>query len=204
MIKGIKEIDVRMMQQKKPVHVGTLVVFSRGPDLAGRTNEWNVEETLENKSYDVVGIAIGEDTPYLDDLAQGGMIRAHTANTLPIAFEDAATRVLKNRGQYYVLAYCSPGRAGTRTLRVDLRYIAKDNDERHATYYTDFDAAGFGAGCNSQTPPRFVIPRPENVAEPQQKPAASEPMPSPADATESGPPAGDGEVAPPPDKPEYQ
>jgi hypothetical protein len=201
-IMGVKELDVRMMQQKKPVHVATLVVFARGPDLAGRSTELQAEQALETKHYDVVGIGIGQDTPYLDQLAEAGVIRAHSPDVVPIAFEDAATRVLKLRRKYYVLAYCSPARAGTRSLRIDLRYTAKDNDDRHATYYTEFDAQGFGAGCNPDTPPRFVVPRPANEAAPA-PPAESAPAPSPAEATTESAPQ-DSEIAPPPDKPEYK
>jgi hypothetical protein len=197
-IKGVKELDVRMMQQKRPVHVASLVVFSRGPDLAGRTTELQALEAFEQKHYDVVGIGIGEETPYLDAVASAGVIRAHTPDTLPIAFEDAAMRVLGTRAKYYVIAYCSPGRAGTRSLRVDLRYTAKDNDERHATYYYEFDSQGFGPGCNSETPPRFVVPRPENEAAPL-APAAA-PPPDPAEATSSDGTAPSGDVAPPPEK----
>jgi hypothetical protein len=207
-VKGVKELDVRMMQQKKPLHVATLVVFARGPDLAGRTTEFQADEALTDKHYDVIGIGVGEDAPYLDDVADAGVFLAHKAETLPIVFEDAAARVLKTRGQYYVLAYCSPGRAGTRTLRVSVRYTAKDNDDHHGSYYTEFNAAGFGPGCNSETPPRFVVPRPANEAAPA-APAATESAPSPAEATTtpaSGEPAAgqDGQVAPPPDKPGYK
>lgn len=202
-IKGVKELDVRMMQQKQPVHVATLVVFARGADLAGRTTELQAQEALENKHYDVVGIGVGDETPYLDNLAEAGVIRAHTPDTLPIAFEDAAARVLATRSKYYVLAYCSPGRAGARTLRVDVRYTGKDNDDRHATYQYEFDATGFGPGCRSDTPPRFVVPRPENEAAPA--PGHGGPAPDPSQATSDGTPASQGgEVAPPPDKPEYQ
>ena len=204
-IKGVKELDVRMMQQKKPLHVATLVVFARGPDLAGRTTEFQVDEALTDKNYDVIGIGVGDEAPYLEDVSDAGLFLAHKAETLPIVFEDAAARVLATRGQYYVLAYCSPARAGTRTLRVNVRYTAKDNDDHHGSYYTEFEAQGFGPGCNSETPPRFVVPRPANEAAPQA--AASEPAPSPAEATSSSPApaaAKEGEVAPPPDKPAYK
>jgi hypothetical protein len=211
-LKGVKELDVRMMQQKKPVHVGTLVVFARGPDLAGRVSELQAEEALENKSYDVIGIGLGEDTPYLDGLAEAGVLRSHSPDTLPITFEDAAALVMKTRGKYYLLAYCSPGRAGTRALRIDVRYTTKDNDERHASYYYEFDAQGFGPGCNPDTQPRFVVPPPENEAAragDSRSSSGGESAPSPAEATESAAPSGEknapgSEVAPPPDKPEYK
>jgi hypothetical protein len=206
-LKGIKELDVRMMQEKKPLHLGTLVVFSRGPDLAGRTTEFQTEQALENKHYDVIGIGIGEDAPYLEAVAHAGVILAHKEEVLPISFEDAAMRVLKTRRMYYVLSYCSPGRAGTRAMRIDLTYTDKDNDDQGASYYLEFSAEGFGPGCNSEAPPRFVMPRPVNEAAPQVAP--SEPAPSPAEATGSEPAAKpdakpDGEVAPPPDKPGYK
>jgi hypothetical protein len=211
-ILGVKELDVRMMQEKKPLHVGTLVVFSRGPDLAGRTTEWQAEQALENKSYDVIGIGIGEDAPYLEAVAHAGVLLAHKEEVLPVTFEDAAMRVLKTRGMYYILAYCSPGRAGTRAMRVDVSYTNKKNDDQEASYYQEYSAQGFGPGCNSETPPRFVMPRPENEAGPQQ-PAPAEPVPAPTEATDgdaAAKPDGkaeakpEGDVAPPPDKPGYK
>ncbi|HEY4102281.1 MAG TPA: hypothetical protein VGM44_00255, partial [Polyangiaceae bacterium] len=36
---GLKELDARLAQQRRTVKVGTLVVFTRGPDLAGRVSE---------------------------------------------------------------------------------------------------------------------------------------------------------------------
>jgi hypothetical protein len=200
-LKGIKELDARLMQQKRPIRIGTLVVLARGPDLAGRVNELQIEEALEPKRYNVVGIFVGEDASPLDRLARAGLIRAQSQETFPIAFEEAASRVLKTHGKYYLVSYCSPARAGQRSLRIEVNYTPPSGSERSGSYYYDFDAQGFGPGCKSDTPPRFVVPRPENEAAPLSPPG---PAPDPAEATSGGGSAPSGDVAPPPDAPAYK
>ncbi len=204
LINGLKDLDIRLHAQKKPVYVGTLVLFARGADLAGRVTDEQVQQALENSSYNVIGVGIGEQTPYLDSIARSGVVHAQSDDTVPIAFEDAASRALKTHRKYYALAYCSPGRAGTRSLRVEVEY-RKDESEKRASFATEFDAKGFGPGCKADTPPRFVVPRPENEAAPQAATSSASAPADPSEATAGQPaPAKDGEVAPPPDKPEYK
>jgi hypothetical protein len=201
-LKGIKELDGRLMQQRKPVRIGTLLVLARGPDLAGRVSELQIEDALEHKRYNIVGIGVGEETPHLDRIARAGVIHAQSEETFPIAFEEAASRVLKTHGKYYLVSYCSPARAGKRSLRIEVSYTNSSGSDRSGSYYYDFDAQGFGPGCKSDTPPRFVVPRPENEAAP------SSPTPSeatdPAQATSGGASPTSGDVAPPPDAPAYK
>jgi hypothetical protein len=203
-LKGIKELDGRLMQQKKPVRVGTLLVVARGPDLAGRATELQIQDALEFKRYNVVGIGAGEETPYLDTIARGGVVHAQSEATFPIAFEEAASRVLKTHGKYYLVSYCSPARAGTRSLRIEVNYTNASGSERSGSYYYDFDAQGFGPGCKSDTAPRFVTPRPENEAAPSAPPPAETVAPDPAQATSGGASPANGDVAPPPDAPAYK
>ncbi|HEV8248048.1 MAG TPA: hypothetical protein VGP93_19875 [Polyangiaceae bacterium] len=202
-LKGVKELDIRLMAQKKPVRIGTLLVFARGPDLAGRLTQEQLEQALENQNYNLIGVGVGEQTPYLDQIAHAGVIHAQGEDTVPIAFEEAASRVLKTHHKYYVIAYCSPARAGTPSLRVEVHYTSKDNDDKTGSYSYQFDAQGFGPGCNPDSTPHFVVPKSENEAAPAS--TSTEPAANPADATTSpNGAAPGGEVAPPPDKPEYK
>jgi hypothetical protein len=154
-VAGLGELDRALGVGTKPVRLGTLVVFARGPDLAGRVDEGKLYEALETAHHDVIGIGIGEDTGFLA-FARGGVIEAQNADTLPIAFEEAGARVAATYGKHYLLAYCSPARAGKRSVRVEVVHEDKEGHERSGATEYEFDATGFGPGCRPETRPRFV------------------------------------------------
>ncbi len=154
-VAGLAELDRVLAVGTKPIRLGTLVVFARGPDLAGRVDEGRLYEAIEMAHHDVIGIGIGEDTGFLS-FARGGVIQAQNADTLPIAFEEAGSRVAATYGKHYLLAYCSPARAGKRTVRVEVVHEDKEGNERTGATDYEFDASGFGPGCRPETRPRFV------------------------------------------------
>jgi hypothetical protein len=150
---GLAELD-RSEADRKPIHLGTLVVFSRGPDLAGRTERSKLDDGLDVTKHDVIGVGIGEDTPYLG-FARGGVIHAQNADTLPIAFEEAGARVAATHAKYYLVAYCSPARAGRRSVRLEVTHENEKGEAHTGSTEYELDASGFGPGCRARTPPRF-------------------------------------------------
>jgi hypothetical protein len=157
MLEGLKELDARLMSVKKPVRVGSLVIFTRGPDLAGRTTEDEVWNELDESGHDVFTVGIGgEGDQYLDKWGRSGAVRSQTAHTVAIAFEEAATKVDAAYDRFYLLSYCSPARAGMRHLRVEVTFTTAEGEEKKGSLEQDFDASGFGPGCDPNTPPRFV------------------------------------------------
>jgi hypothetical protein len=156
-VTGLKELDER--GGGKPVKLGTLVVFSRGPDLAGRVSSDVVSDALHETKNDVVGIVIGPDSHQLDFLP-GGVVHAEDGDSLPIAFEEAGMRVSAAHRKYYLVAYCSPARAGQRRVRVEVSYTDTEGNEKSGDTSYELDATGFGSGCNPETPPRFEHPKP--------------------------------------------
>jgi hypothetical protein len=151
---GLAELDRSAQNSGKPIELGTLVVFTNGPDLAGRTEERKLDDALEKSQHAVVGIGVGPDTGYLG-FARAGVIHAQSAETLPIAFEEAGARVAATHAKYYLLSYCSPARAGTRSVRIEVIHEDKDGDEHAGSAEFEIDAAGFGPGCTPETVPRF-------------------------------------------------
>jgi hypothetical protein len=186
-IAGLKELDAR--KGGKPVKLGTLVVFSRGPDLAGRVSADVVSDALGETKNDVIGIVIGPDSSQLDFLP-GGVVHAEDGDSLPIAFEEAGSRVAAAHRKYYLVAYCSPARAGERRVRVEVTYTDVEGNEKSGDTTYELDATGFGAGCNPDTPPRFT--RPLSKAEAQ----------AAGDAADAG--EGDAAVVPPPESGDYE
>jgi hypothetical protein len=202
-VDGVRQLELRLANEGKPVRLGTIVVVARGPDLANRTTEDKMLQVLEAVKFNVIAVGIGEDTPYLR-FAHGGVVRAQSADTLPIALEEAGARVVATQGKYYLVSYCSPARAGERRVKVEVRYTTKTGDERGGSTTHDFDATGFGPGCSPETMPHFAAQKaaPASAPTPAAAPAgASAPAGSPVNnAPEATPP---GAVVPPPAGTEY-
>jgi hypothetical protein len=192
---ALAELDRSLKSGNKPIRLGTLVVFARGGDLAGRVSESDLDAALSASKHDVIGVGIGDDTAYLD-FARGGVIRAQAADTLPIAFEEAGSRAAKLHGKYYLVTYCSPARDGRRSVRLVVEYTNERGDEKSGSTTYEFDAKGFGPGCKSSSLPRF---------DPPPRPAGSGGSGSSAPALVNRAPANGGDaVVPPPSSSDYE
>lgn len=205
---GLKELDARLAQHARPVKVGTLVVFTRGPDLAGRVPESELDKALADTKDDVIAFGItGQSGSELDHIGKSGVVRAQNADAIGVGFEEAATKTRDSYDKYYLIGYCSPARNGFRRLKVEVAYRAREGKDKHGSFTTDFDATGFGPGCNVESAPRFVpqVPVKAPARKVNDTSDSSQPESSRQPATNpTAPPAeDDGPVAPPPDKPGY-
>jgi len=195
-VAGVERLKSLLAQAGKVVKLGTLVVYASGPDVAGRVTGDQARDAVWESNYDAIVIGVGSRADAIEDFAKQGLVRAQSPSTLPIAFDEAASRVLAQLSKHYLVSYCSPARAGIRRLRLEVSYTNKSGDERHGDFETEFDARGFGPGCNPQQPPRLTLMPGES------RPAASnksgeKPRKTPAGATSE--PSSDDEapVAPP-------
>ena len=210
-VEAVSQLDARLMTAQKPLRIGTLVVFARGPDLAGRVQEHTMSETLRQSSHVVYAIGV-KNTPgfHAGDIGKTGMFEAESPTSLDSAFEAAGTRVADSVNGYYLLSYCSPARAGERHVRVKVVTQDEKGQELDGIMSTTFDASGFGSGCDPTARPHFVV-----RAAPEAKPGApeagpsggAEKTPSKADNPQSAQPKKPGEeddsAVPPPAKPGY-
>lgn len=217
-LKGLDELDARLMQIKKPVRVGVLVVFSAGPDLAGRVSEDTLYDKLGSSDHRLVTIAVGDDPDWpADGLANAGTIHAQSAATLPIAFEQAATRLARQKNSHYLVSYCSPSRAGVRRARLEAHYTTREGEERGGEFELDFDAKGFGPGCDPKTPPTFSVHAAPAGETPRPAGAASAPASVPGSGAKAAPaapnrpstrgseaPENEETIVPPPERPGYE
>jgi hypothetical protein len=163
-LSGLQKLELSLAQSGKVIRIGTLVVYSAGPDVAGRVDSDKAHDAIWESSYDVIGIGVAEQADALEHLARRGLVRAQAADTLPIAFEEAGAKAIEELEKHYLVSYCSPARAGSRRLRLEVTFTNKDGEEHHGDFETDFDAKSFGPGCNPQTLPRFTLapkPKPE-------------------------------------------
>ncbi len=208
-VKGLELLEKRLKAGGKPVRLGSLVIFARGPDVAGRVPEDQMYSALDETKRDVIGVGVGADLPYLNGVENAGLIHSQSERTLPIAFEEAASRVLATRKRYYLVAYCSPARDGDRHVRLEVKYTDKSGDEYTADTSFDFDARGFKAGCNVETTPRFVPQKDQPPEAPPPKPEAPPPAEKPvyskprSSAPPSAPAPAADEVVKPPDSSDY-
>ena len=166
-VAGLGKLDALLGQSGKVVRVGTLVVFASGPDVAGRVDRDKAHDAVWQSPYDVLGVGVGEQADAIENLARRGLVRSQAADTLPIAFEEVATKTIEQLEKHYLVSYCSPARAGTRRLRLEVSYTNKEGEEHHGDFETEFSAKGFGPGCNASVTPRFFLPtKPSTGPEP--------------------------------------
>lgn len=208
-VEGLKQLDARLMANKKPVRVGTLVVLTSGPDLAGRATADAVSEALSATSHQVVAVGVGEQPDFdLKGIGKDGVTKAPSLAMAGIGLDEAASRVQALLERHYLLSYCSPARAGQRRLTVEIKRMTLEGEEQKGKIEVDFDATGFGPGCDPSRPPRFV----QNAgnAKPTETPAEApktEPKTTAPGGGEKKPtgeaPAGDDAIVPPPNQPGY-
>jgi len=222
-VESLAQLDARLMTAQKPIRIGTLVVFARGPDLAGRVSDAKMSEALDESKHLVFAISI-KDTPgfHSGRVGRTGTFEAESPASLLHAFDEAGARVADTVKRYYLLSYCSPARAGQRSVRVRVVTTDDEGKELSGSVTTDVDASGFTSGCDPQSRPRFVAKE-----APEAPPQAEEPKPAEAESHAAVPdkekekdkkdksgkppgkaqpqPTGDDEdsVAPPPSKPGY-
>ncbi len=215
-LSALDQLDVRLMQVKKPVRVGTLVVFTEGPDLAGRVSAEKLDDALEKTAHQVFAVGVGEDKGdfNLKSIGRAGVIRAPSADALGPTLSDAGMKVATNYDKYYLVAYCSPARAGTRALRVEVQTTDKEGNALKGSVEGEFDATGFGPGCNPKATPRFAVkagsteptpPAPEKPADKPRKATGSKHAPDKKPGEGDKPPNGRrrGAIVPPPSNPGY-
>jgi len=212
-VQGLDTLDGHLAKSTRPVRVGTMVVFSRGPDVAGRVAEADFNGRVENTTHQLVYIDVSGDPTDKSTtlLAKSSRIDAQAPDTLPIAFEEAGMVASHLTAQYYLLSYCSPARAGMRRLKVEVTVPGTGNEVETDSFETSFDATDFSPGCNSGNPPRFVSLKKESIDgaagnQPKASSVTSSPSkadPAATDASAPKEPDGSDLEVPPPNKPGY-
>jgi hypothetical protein len=143
---------------RTPLRFGTLVVFTDGTDRAGRVSPADVRKALDGHDHEVFAIGVGQeiDEGTLSRIGRAGHWQVKEAQAMQQAFEAVAARIVGYTRSHYLLSYCSPARAGKH--RVTIEAIAPDTGKRGRLSY-EFDATGFGPGCDPVAPPPFALPR---------------------------------------------
>jgi hypothetical protein len=129
---------------------GSLVVFTDGRDLARRVEEDELDDVLDETEHATfsIGVGPGVDTEALAEIGRSGHFLAVDSAAVALAFDSVARDLNARAMQDYVVSYCSPARAGARTLRIDVKHGGFLGSEEMS-----FDATGFGAGCSPEASP---------------------------------------------------
>jgi len=131
---------------------GTLVVFTDGTDRAGRVSRDAMLDAVDQSNMDVYAIGVGGevDVDELEALGRNGFVRAENGDRLQAAFEEVAQKIEGYSKRFYLLSYCSPARAGDHEVTIEAEW----HDATGSLTY-QFNADGFGPGCDPTRPPTF-------------------------------------------------
>lgn len=150
-VRGRKALDERLSKSLPVEPLGSLIVVARGPDLAGRADEAEARAALEGRRSFLLKVGTWSKDTSLDWVGDDGTRAAASLGTLGSPVDELARLVDEVFFRRYVVSYCSPARAGKRTVEVvvKLRDDAGKSREAHAS--SEFDATGFNASCHANT-----------------------------------------------------
>ncbi len=175
-IKGLAELDKGLAQAPNPLRFGTLVVFTDGSDRARRVKWDDVQKALDTTKYDVFAIGLGVELQdaQLAAIGKDGTAKAADKAAVVTAFDTIARRIESAMKAYYLLSYCSPARAGKHELTIEAQLKDPNGDTASGKLKDEFDATGFGVGCDPNQKPNFDITKGEGLV-PHAKPTGKEP-----------------------------
>jgi hypothetical protein len=148
-VDALELLDGELGKRMGLVH-GTLVTFTDGTDRAGRVARRDVEGAMLGTDHATFAIGVGAelDEEVLSLIGQTGQVIARDTTALAPAFADIGAKVRASAETDYLVSYCSPARAGSRTLTVMVRQGDQEDDAE-----VSFSAEGFGPGCSPMAPP---------------------------------------------------
>jgi VWFA-related protein len=146
---GVSLVHQRMQDGSASgiAQAGALVIFTDGTDQANRVPASAALASVEASSIALYAIGLrGEiDEAFLSRIGRSGSAFADDSESLLSEFSGIGGQIEAMANSFYVLAYCSPRRAGLDnelTIRVDL-------DGRQAAAMTTYAAVNFTGGCTT-------------------------------------------------------
>lgn len=165
-VKGIAELDTALARAEHPTRFGTIVVFTDGSDRAGRVPKDALEKAVDDTKYEIFAIGLGAEMKdsELKRVGKSGTSKAQDKEAMLKSFDSIAQKIEASTKSYYLLSYCSPARAGKHKLRIEAEAKGDGKTARTGSFETDFDATGFGQGCDPKTPPSFDVTKGDALA----------------------------------------
>lgn len=148
-VSGRKALDARLGKDSGVGPLGSLVIVARGPDLAGRADEAAARAALASQRSFLLKVGKWSRDTSLDWVGDDGTRAAASLGTLGTPVDELARLVDEVFLRRYLVSYCSPARAGKRTVEVVVKLRDEDGNTRKARAASEFDATGFNASCRA-------------------------------------------------------
>jgi len=192
-VAGLAELDRALSGAEHPMRFGTLVVFTDGTDRANRVPRDDMRKAVKDSPHQIFGIGLGTEIQEseIKDIGKSGTAMAGDKTKVVQAFDAIGQKIEAATKSYYLLSYCSPSRAGKHEVRIEA--FVKDvgaatttasasgdtttgvsgeastqskpaSGSRSGSMTSDFDAAGFGPGCDPNSPPHFDVTKGDALA----------------------------------------
>lgn len=152
LVAGRKALDARLVKGGAVEPLGSLVVVARGPDLAGRADEAAARAALAGERSFLLKVGTWAQDTSLDWVGDDGTRAAASLGTLGTPVDELARLVDEVFLRRYLVSYCSPARAGKRTVEWVVKLRDEDGTTRQARAASEFDATGFSASCRAASP----------------------------------------------------
>jgi len=161
-VDGAQKLETALAAEGRPIRSGTVIVIALNPDSAGRVEESQVKDFIDDSPLHFFLMTVGATASNADlsFIGKNGGTRAGSPMTMSAPLNDMANAVDDSYFRNYLVSYCSPARAGTREVKLEVTTRDAQGKQRIGSYSTSFDASGFGPGCNPQAPPRLVLTKP--------------------------------------------
>ncbi|HYQ01293.1 MAG TPA: hypothetical protein VER96_21625 [Polyangiaceae bacterium] len=187
-IDGADQLSASLRAEGRPVENGTLIVVALNPDSAGRVEDSKLRDFVDQSPHHIFLMTVGTAASSADIsfIGKTGGTRAGSPMTMGAPLNDVANAVDDELFRNYVVAYCSPGRAGKRDLKLEVTTRDAKGNASVGSYSTTFDADGFGPSCDPGAAPQFVVAKREAPALPTSKAVASNTKPGGTKAKSSG------------------
>jgi hypothetical protein len=164
-----QKLGTELSAEGRPIQSGTVVVVALNPDLTGRVDDRKVRDFVEDSPYHYFLLTVGPwaTSGDISFIGKNGEARAASINTMSTPLDSVAGAVDDDYSRNYLVSYCSPSRAGTRELRLEVTTHDDQGKPSVGSYETEFDASGFGPGCSPQETPHFVVAKPKTKETPR-------------------------------------
>lgn len=151
-VQALTQLDKSVHLADVPLKFGTLVVFTDGTDRANRVPLQEMIDAVEASPDAVYAIGVGNeiDDSTLSRIGKSGYIRVEDSSAAAAAFNEIGERIVRYTQRYYLLSYCSPSRAGLHRVTIEA-----DSDGSRGRLDYDFNADGYGPGCDPNKPAPF-------------------------------------------------
>ena len=152
LVKATELTQQAMAMSEAPLTFGTIVVFTDGTDRAARVSARDMQRTLSRSGLEAFAIGVGSeiDEKTLSSIGHTGYVLINDIEGVVRAFEAISARIIGLTKRFYLLSYCTPARAGTHKVTVEVKH----QDKRGSASYA-FDAADFGPNCDPNHVPDF-------------------------------------------------